>query len=259
MKTLSVNYSKLKGKDGNHFDSLSLTDFNKFNSDILNLGAISKDGKYFEALAAIYDLENFTLFCNQIDPHLVIPEYLNHFLRWLFREISDEFIKEKQEKYILLWGRLPFFAKFMGDGVLFLWDTTKLGLTSIGNIVVSLQMICDAYEYIFLPISKKDFVKFPPRLRCGIARGQIISIGDGNDYVGPCINVAARLQKIGQLSFVFSRRGFNPVECFSKENQKSFIPKKVAIRGIGSEELILVDKDEFTLLSRDEKKLFSDP
>ena len=48
--------------------------------------------------------------------------------------------------------------------------------------------------------------RVPLKLRCGIARGQIMSIGDASLFVGPCINVAARLQKLGKFSLPFKKR-----------------------------------------------------
>ena len=34
----------------------------------------------------------------------------------------------------------------------------------------------------------------PPVLRCGLARGTVFSVGNRSDFVGSCINMAARLQ-----------------------------------------------------------------
>src|SRR3982751_2685772 len=116
MGTLKLTY--VNAEDGWH---ISDADFRSFNASLLGLGDISADGKYFEALAAIFDLEGFTSFTNQIDPHLVIPEFLNEFLTWLFDAISAQLKREVDEE-VILWGELPFFAKFLGDGVLFLWD-----------------------------------------------------------------------------------------------------------------------------------------
>jgi len=79
MGKLRFKYTQKAGGDADeHW--ISVSRFKKFNASLLDLGDISKDGEYFEALAAIFDLEAFTSFCNQIDPHLVVPEYLNEFL-----------------------------------------------------------------------------------------------------------------------------------------------------------------------------------
>ena len=230
-----------------------LIQFKEFNSSILDLGDMSKEGEYFEALAAIFDLEAFTSFCNQIDPHLVIPEYLNKFLDWLFSAISREFMKRTYRKDAVLWCHLPFYAKFLGDGVLFIWDTRNIEHYNLGNIVISLLDICKDYEQSFLPEIRKSVSKPPIKLRCGIARGQIISVGDGRDFVGPCINVAARLQKIGQFSFAFSKRGFNFDKCFNDTGRSFFTLVRSSIRGVGDEELYYVRKDDFESLPDEDK------
>jgi hypothetical protein len=79
-------------------------------------------------------------------------------------------------------------------------------------------------------------------------------VGDGRDYVGACINVASRLQKLGQLSFAFSKRGFQLEKCFTKNYQEKLMLAKVSIRGIGEEELIFIDKSEYDKLDEKERK-----
>jgi class 3 adenylate cyclase len=132
--------------------------------------------------------------------------------------------------------------------MLFVSHRNNMKLTSVGNIVVSLLEICRAYQTDFLRNAKKVFVNPPPRLRCGIARGRVVSVGDGSDFVGSCINVAARLQKLGKLSFAFSRRGFDPKVCFSKVWRKDFVTRRVSIRGVGEDEMVVILKKELKSL-----------
>ena len=253
MGILRLTYAE-KQYEGSPEYFILTSQLRRFDSSLLDLGDVSKEGKYFESLAAVFDLEGFTSFCNQIDPHLVIPEYLNQFLNWLFQSISKEFTRGQDGDETVLWCPLPFFAKFVGDGVLFLWDTRKVYPIDIGNIVLSLNNICDEYNSTFLSAVRKSITKPPQKLRCGIARGQIISIGDGKDFVGSCINVASRLQKIGQFSFAFPRRGFDLVKHFTDEAKEEYVLIRMAIRGIGDEELLYVQKNEFELLTDLEKK-----
>ena len=209
-KYTRVEADKAKYGDGYSFNSLSKKDFASFNPQVLGLGDISRDGEYVQALAAVFDLEGFTSFSNQVDSHLVIPEFLQRFLDWLFAELAENFREGETQRTVTVWGNLPFFAKFLGDGILFLWDTGEIMYQAdISNIVFILHEINCAYATDFLPDIKKHVSKPPPKLRGGVARGQVISVGDGNDYVGSCINIAARLQKLGQLSFAISRRGFD--------------------------------------------------
>ena len=84
----------------------------------------------------------------------------------------------------------------------------------------------------------------------------VISIGNGEDYVGPCINIASRLQKLSSLTFCVSRRGFDLEKYMPEETAVKYALKSVALRGIGEDELVWVRKEEFEELSAEEKKLF---
>jgi hypothetical protein len=128
-------------------------------------------------------------------------------------------------------------------------STRKVYPIDIGNIVVNLLDICHEYSGTFLPNIRKSITKPPQKLRCGIARGQVISVGEGKDFVGSCINIASRLQKIGQFSFAFPRRGFNLMKHFTEVGRDEFVLIKMPVRGIGEEELIYVQKSEFDVLT----------
>lgn len=255
MGTIEFKYGKKQNPDGFWDYTLSTSDFKRFDPSLLALGDISRDGEYFEALAAIFDLEAFTSFCNQIDPHLVIPEFLNAFVNWLFQAVAKEFVRKVNDDEIRFWCQLPFFAKFMGDGVLFLWNTSNLTIkNNLGNIVIGLSNICQDYIDNFRPSIKTNITRPPTKLRCGIARGQVISLGAGSDFVGPCINVASRLQKLGRFSFAFSRRGFGLEKYFAKHRFSEYVLIKCPIRGVGDEELVYVRANEFNVLSVKERK-----
>jgi class 3 adenylate cyclase len=229
--------------------------FNNFNEDILGLGKIDHQSKQVNALSVIFDLEGFTNFCKQIDPQLAVPEYLSQFLKWIFTEIKSELVSKKHDEGFETYSDLPFLSKYLGDGILFLWDTETMDEGSIRNVVVSMYEICENYQKKFLPKIVKSITSPPSKLRCGIARGAIYSVGNGSDFVGPCINMSARLQKLHSLSFCFSRRGIDlnqMVEAYAK----IFIVKKVDIRGIGENELVCVLKNEFEKLEKSDIEKF---
>ncbi|HVM48117.1 MAG TPA: hypothetical protein VMU04_08820 [Candidatus Acidoferrum sp.] len=249
---------KIQYKRTGQFDILSQAQFDSFNPSVLDVGDLARDGIISQCVAAIFDLEGFTDFCNQIDPHLVVPEYLRDFLGWLFSSVAKELTHSREGGSIRLWCQLPFFAKFLGDGVLFLWDSSSVPKGDLGSLVVSLYEVCRKYKTDYLPKSSMMFAKIPGRLRCGIARGQVIAIGDGRDYVGACINAAARLQKLSSLSFAFSRRGFDLKSQFNHDWWEEFVLIEAGIRGIGSKELVYVVNDEYATLSPEEKKRLLD-
>lgn len=245
---------------GTGLNSLSLQQFRNFNTKLLGLGEIYVDADETNALAAIFDLEGFTSFCHEADSTLEVPEFLYEFLNWLFNSISENFKEGQKGNRITVWGSLPFFVKYLGDGVLFLWDTDRSGdLSGIGNIILRLNLIRKAYASHFLPDINQKVSNPPQRLRCGIARGKVMSVGQDLDYVGSCINAAARLQKLNQLAFAFNRSGLDPDECFIKREAKVFVTKRVDIRGIGDNKLVVVEKKEFDGLPASEKKKFKDP
>jgi len=245
-------------------------DLNKFNSELLNIGDLKTPSKAIDVLAVIFDLEGFTNFTKQVDPKLAIPTFISDFFDWLYFKIKVELSVKNVPS--TLWAELPFFSKFLGDGVLFLWkidvdrisgidthasttELTSLTQQLICNIVGTLHDICRSYD-TFLIERQYSYVNPPSRLRCGIARGDVFSLGNFKDFIGPCINIASRLQKFHGLSFGVSARGIDN-NFFHEDYSRDFLKKKVSIRGIGDNELIYVLKREFNSLSIENKTLFT--
>jgi hypothetical protein len=228
-------------------------DNKQLNPSLLGLGDITKEQKELEALAAIFDLQGFTPFCNQTDFHLFVPKYLKSFLTWLFKSIFEKLITVRDGEQVVL-GPLPFFAKFLGDGVLFLWKAKDVKIEEMASIVSALFEICFDYQDKFFPEVRKTVSKAPPILRCGIARGNVTPIGNNKDYVGFCINLAARLQKLEKFSFAFSQKGLDFERTLDEDWLKYFTLKRASIRGVGKDQLVYVLKSEFNALPRVKKK-----
>jgi class 3 adenylate cyclase len=245
--------------DGKNRRALSKDAFGAFNLAVLGLGDVSAPAKPTDAIAGVFDLESFTNFCKQIEPHLAVPAYLHAFLTWLMSELRDEMRDKQHGNDIILWCPLPFFVKFLGDGLLVLWDCAEMTDVTQRNVVISCRQICIDYTEDFVPTLKGKLVDPPTNLRCGVARGTVFSVGEGQDYVGSCINLAGRLQKLPGISFSFNRRGFNlddpmQVKFFSDD----ITIKQVSIRGIGDHELIGVLKKELQQLSPKDRKFYKD-
>jgi class 3 adenylate cyclase len=203
--------------DANHDIKINaIKDFDKFNPDLLNIGDLNEPSKPIEVLSVVFDLEGFTNFTKQVDPQLSIPNYISDFFNWLFAQIKESITDRKDKK---LWSEFPFFSKFMGDGALFLWKIDLDKIMRIGkdlpsnelretidvficNIIACMYDICNNYLEFYISMKEK-YVQPPSRLRCGIARGNVFPIGNGLDFVGPCINISSRLQKFNGLSFAF--------------------------------------------------------
>lgn len=231
--------------------------FDRFNSSVLGLGDIKAKSESTEALAAVFDLGGFTNFCKQIDPHLSVPKFLSAFLDWLLGRLREEMVVREHPEGIQLYSPLPFLVKFMGDGVLVLWDCEDMSPVSIRNVIHSASVICGEYSKTFYPAMAKRVVEPPLVLRCGLARGTVFSVGSGDDFVGSCINMAARLQKLPGLGFSFNTRGVDlEGEKVSDFFTQDIVLTEVAIRGIGERELVGVRKSEFARLDAKDKACY---
>lgn len=268
---------------GAGFPHIQRARFQEFDASVLGLGDLSSATKDVDAVAAVFDLEGFTKFCTQIDPQLAISEYLAAFLEWLFNAVKRESCADDRDSgvapLVFPWRKppkrrrrrkdddgtiatratLPFFAKFMGDGVLFLWDASRLTEKALCSIPAIALDVCATYHLEFLPKIALSVADPPKNLRCGIARGKVFSVGNGEDFVGPCINMASRLQKLASINIAFSRRGFNADKFMDEHKRTHFVLKKVSVRGIGDGELVYLDKTSFDELDERDRALFVDP
>jgi class 3 adenylate cyclase len=245
-------------KDGKNIKLIKNERWAEFNSYILGIGDISTKSVSKSVICAFFDLEGFTNFCNQMDPDLVIPVFLKEYLDWFFIQIQNETKIEKYDEGIKIWHDLPLFIKFMGDGLMTLWDISDLKIIDQGNIVVSSLYITRNYIKDFLPKIKKRVVDPPSKLRCGITKGKVYSVGDENDFVGPCINFASRLQKLPGLTFSFSNRGIFVEDAFNEEFKNNFILKAIEARAIGKNELIYILKNEYDEMNEEDRKYYQD-
>lgn len=231
--------------------------YNRFDVNLLGLGDVSKEAKAIDSIAAVFDLEGFTNFCKQIEPHLSVPLFLSEFLTWIFERLKAETLQKEYPEGVLLYSDLPYMLKFMGDGLLVLWDATNMPVVARRNVLVEASEICNAYKSKFLPRIRKKVVDPPLGLRCGLARGTVYSVGGGDDYVGSCINMAARLQKLPGVSLAFNIRGFDleggqPAKFFTT----GISVRKVSIRGIGDNELIALRSRDLTSMGQNDAKLY---
>lgn len=233
--------------------------FEGFNPSILGLGNIALPSREIDAIAAVFDLAGFTRFCNQVDPHLAVPAFLSQFLDWLFNEVRIGLTATNYGDRKALWAELPFLAKFLGDGVLLLWNTLGMSEALMCRVVTTLYGISRGYRQKFYPEIRMVVEKPPMVLRCGLARGRIFSVGNGRDCVGHCINTASRLQKLSLLTFCFPNRGFNIQQNMQDPYRQLFVQKAVSVRGVGENELVWVLDEEFNKLPEKHQLLFRNP
>jgi len=222
--------------------------FRKFNPSLLDLGDISTPCQEKEAIAAVFDLSGFTAFCNQVDAYLGIPKFLNNFLDWFFTSIRQGLTENDNGIHLSFWAELPILVKFLGDGLLLIWNARRMTEGNICRLAATLYHICYAYKHDFYPQISMSVNKPPSILRCGVARGKVFSVGNDKDYVGHCINNASRLSHLSPLTFCFPHRGFQVREHMPVEYTQLFVPKYISIQGVGDNELVWVVKEEFDRL-----------
>ena len=173
-------------------------------------------------------------------------------------KLKERSIRSTHADGVWLYWPLPFFVKFLGDGVLVLWDATTSGDIGGRITMMNCSRICSAYKSEFHPLISRSVVDPPAALRCGLARGTVYSVGNGSDFVGSCINMAARLQKLPGLTFALNIRGV-PVDTWEDEHySKFYVTKRVSIRGIGENELVCLLKTEYDALSPPDRGTYRD-
>ena len=180
---------------------------------------------------------------------------MNDFLTWIFDSIKKETVHSELSEGISIWHPLPYFIKFLGDGLLILWDISQVLEIQQHNLLISLKSICSNYATTFFPTERKKVVDPPYELRCGAAKGTVYSIGDSHDFVGSCINLAARLQKLEGITFAFARRGFNP-EAVWKSIIANYYLSCIDVRGLNNKELIYILKEEYERLPAEKRELY---
>lgn len=131
-----------------------------------------------EVLALVIDLRGFSAFCEK--PNIESP-YTCGLLTGFYNMIRGSLIKFP-----------PDMMKFLGDGVLAIWETTR------EDRDIALNVALDAVQY--LPSRWKEVLRSPhfihgapEGLGCGLSFGLASKISVGNDYLGRPINIASRL------------------------------------------------------------------
>ena len=92
-----------------------------------------------DVLAVIFDLEGFTTFCDQGEPHLFVPRFVTEFRMWLFGQLADALVDDgpnaepHRAGAVALTAPPPMFKKFLGDGFLLLWAADEELLTMLAG------------------------------------------------------------------------------------------------------------------------------
>lgn len=219
----------------------------------------SKDG-----LVLIYDLENFTKFLAVPDIQRHVSAYFNFVdeqARAIFGAGNPVWHKKRKPLPPVL---SPIHEKFLGDGMMFIFDLTGMEPGARSWIV---REICNRSlntKFWFEHKNKQamDFVPvaaLPPRIRFGITYGTIHELtrtGGAKEYVGFAINLAARLQKYsGSASFLASAR-LPEVSAWFKRT--GYVRVQASRLRNAPDEFVYIYKDDLdrAMQDPDEKDLF---
>jgi len=234
---------------------------------VLNEGKCPSIGRESNDLIRIivvfFDLEGFTNFFDSapINKNIIIASYVNSFLSWINHQIDFAVQRHRLPQR-------PRLSKFLGDGVLYVWEVEQQKITSrrtldLINFCWNITCGKDSYEDKFLPqymsrLGNNWECDYPKHLRTSIALGHAVKYMQGSrsvDYVSECINVASRLIKINpELYFIaHSDVYLGTDDMFEFDYVKKRIP---VIRGINKPIVVYIDKDDYEGLS--DKSMFQD-
>jgi len=213
-------------------------------------------------LALIFDISGFTNFFNKPDLQYYITRYINKIVECVDNVIygGECFWLDEDEEPFEPLKMLPSMRKFMGDGMLYIWEDSEEKLLKdpslkmdIINDLYNVQLRFDRINermYDIIPIAD-----LPEKIKFGIAQGTIYKLVDTSgqiDYIGPCINLASRLVKYcKEVNFICSARLDIPSEQIQKNNYMKVIA--TSLRSFENE-IVIIDKSDYKRIPEDERK-----
>lgn len=160
--------------------------YDKYNLDDAVHASI-EFGKPCEVLAAIIDLRGFSQFCEK--PNIESP-YTCGLMHSFYQAVRHSYIKYPPE-----------LMKFLGDGVLALWETTAADREIAIDICLSGSLdINNRWQVVRR--SSQFTHGAPEEVAIGISFGLASQLPEVGDYIGRPINIASRLSSVcpgGQL------------------------------------------------------------
>lgn len=217
-------------------------------------------------VALIFDLSGFSSFFNKPDLHLYITKYINHIIECVEINIygGEDYWSKTPEKLSPL-SLKPSMRKFLGDGVLYVWennasdtlnetDFKKYLLNRLWNLQKNFSKI-NAKLYEEVPTAD-----LPKAIKFGIAQGTLYKLTEednSEDYIGPCINLASRLVKYcAEINFICSARVDLKRELVEKNGYFKIIAKE--LRSFEND-IVIIDKNDYSRVpDADKKRLFKE-
>lgn len=209
----------------------------------IKLGKESSD--LIKIIVAIFDLQEFTQFFNSIrvNKNIIITSFINGLLYWFHYHFQIE-------RFI------PIFSKFLGDGVMMVWEPGRQKLSS--QDIILLMNLCwnmvsaeSSYneEYLseFHRIIGKRYsdLAYPRKLKVGLSLGHAVKYTrykKRTDYISESINIASRLVKYHK-KIPFIAHSDLAIDIPKKQG---YIEKSITLRGIGNI-TVYVDESDYLI------------
>lgn len=222
-----------------------------------------------EAFVMVFDLEGFSNFFSQPD----VQEYVSRYLNRIFDAVSKNFYggeyywcDDKEKDKTLAFFREPSHVKFLGDGALYIWAFKRGELDKYRSEILYFINRCWNLKTCFSKIVERcsedvPVADIPRRIRFGFASGSVNKLAyrysDRTEYIGYCINLAARLQSYcRELGFIASGRIRFSNKIITEHHYHKVWAKKLS--GF-PKEVVIVDKQEYENLSAStQKELFEE-
>jgi class 3 adenylate cyclase len=205
-------------------------------------------------LVLIFDLEGFSKFFSQPDVQEYVPKYLNHVLDAVKICIEGGEIYWWNGKKTYEPLPEPIHWKFLGDGLLIIWDYNMFDKHNLVRLFNRLWTLKRNYSRInSKAIEDVPVIDIPQRIRFGLASGTIYKLNykdSGTDeFIGYSINLASRLQAYcPELGFIASARISPSMKDLEKHSYMKIIATK--LRGF-PREIVIIDKYEYSNLSEE--------
>lgn len=221
----------------------------------LNLG--TELGNLERIIVAIFDLEGFTNFFDSasVNKNIIVSAYLNGFLSWL------DYRFKKQN-----WAILPTLSKFLGDGVIYIWETERQKISAakavnLMNLCWNMVQAKSSYDEEFLPefirqLGKRWECAYPKRLRVSLSLGHAVKYvreGRPTDYVSESINIASKLVKFHPEVYFLAH---SDIVFGAGPKKYDYIEKKIYLTGINKPVAVFIDKDDYSRVT--DKTMFHD-
>jgi len=232
---------------------------------VINLGHNPSIGmerdNLVRVIVAVLDLEGFTNFFNKASPNqsIIVASYVNAFLSWLNHRLD---LRGKRIPR-------PRLSKFLGDGVLYVWETEEGKTEQIAldliNFYWDMTRGGNRYELDFLPqfirqLGRRWECEYPKHLKASITTGFAVKYTRRNhppEYVAECINIATRLCGV-HPELYFTAHSDLLLDAEITTTFK-YIEKQIErgiVKGIDKRIAVFIDEDDFATLT--DKSIFKD-